>query len=62
FSSMSFDEKHIGDVVGLQANWEINRNISFDLRSSYFIAGKFIEATGDAENTLYIAPTLILKF
>ncbi len=29
---------------------------------SYFIAGKFIEATGDAENIFYIAPTLDFKF
>jgi len=55
-------EKHIGDVVGLQANWEINRNISFDLRSSYFIAGKFIKATGSSKNTFYIAPTISFKF
>jgi len=60
--SNGVSEKHIGDVIGLQANWEINRNISFDLRSSYFIAGKFIEATGDAENTFYIAPTISFKF
>ena len=56
------NEKHIGDVIGLQATWEINRNISFDLRSAYFIAGKFIEATGDSENTFYVAPTVSLKF
>lgn len=56
------DEKHIGDVFGLQVKWEIDRNISFDLRSSYFIAGKFIEATGDSENTFYIAPTIGFKF
>jgi len=56
------DEKHIGDVVGMQANWEANRNVSFDLRVSYFIVGKFIEATGSAENTFYIAPTISLKF
>lgn len=54
--------KHIGDVVGLQINYEINRNVSFDLRSSYFIAGAFIEATGSLENTFYIAPTLSFKF
>ena len=60
--SNGVDEKHIGDVIGLQANWEINRNISFDLRSSYFIAGKFIKATGDAENTFYVAPTMSFKF
>ena len=56
------DEKHIGDVLGLQVQYEINRNISFDLRSSYFIAGKFIKASGDSENTFYIAPTMNFKF
>lgn len=56
------DTKHIGDALGLQISYEINRNISFDLRSSYFIAGQFIKATGDSENTFYIAPTLSLKF
>ncbi|MEO0725483.1 MAG: alginate export family protein [Bacteroidota bacterium] len=55
-------ERHIGDVVGLQIMYEFNRNISFDLRSSYFLAGKFIKATGDAENTFYIAPTLNFEF
>ena len=60
--SNGISEKHIGDVIGLQVNWEINRNISFDLRSSYFMAGKFIEASGNSENTFYIAPTVSLKF
>ena len=60
--SQSSSEKHIGDAIGLQANWEINRNMSFDLRSSYFIAGKFIKATGEAKNTFYVAPTLSFKF
>ena len=54
--------KHIGDVFGLQISYEINRNISFDLRSSYFIAGQFIKASGDSENTFYIAPTMSFKF
>ncbi len=54
--------KHIGDVFGLQVSYEINRNISFDLRSSYFVAGQFIKASGDSENTFYIAPTVSFKF
>ncbi|WP_350287291.1 alginate export family protein [uncultured Croceitalea sp.] len=54
--------KHIGDVFGLQISYDINRNISFYLRSSYFIAGQFIKTTGDSENTFYIAPTLSFKF
>lgn len=55
-------EKHIGDVVGLQVKWEINRNISFDLRSSYFLAGKYIKASGPSNNTFYISPTISFKF
>ena len=54
--------KHVGDVFGIQISYEINRNISFDLRSSYFIAGQFIKASGDSENTFYIAPTMSFKF
>ncbi len=61
-AASGLDEKHIGDVLGLQVQYEINRNISFDLRSSYFIAGKFIKASGDSENTFYVAPTMCFKF
>lgn len=55
-------ENHIGDALGVQINYEFNRNISFDLRSTYFIAGKFIEASGASESIFYIAPTLSLRF
>lgn len=55
-------ERHIGDVLGLQIRGEFNRNISLDIRGSYFIAGDFITASGDSENTFYIAPTLSFKF
>ena len=57
-------EQHIGDVLGLMVNYEINRNISFDLRSSYFIPGKFLKdaGAGATESTFYIAPTLSFKF
>lgn len=54
--------KHIGDVIGLQLSYEIHRNVSFDLRTAYFFAGRFIEASGDSENTFYIAPTVGFKF
>ncbi|WP_405206334.1 alginate export family protein [Aquimarina sp. LLG6339-5] len=55
-------EKHIGDAVGMQLTYELNRNISFDLRSTYFIPGKFIKASGDSKATFYIAPTVSFKF
>lgn len=55
-------EKHIGDALGIQINYQINRNISFDIRSSYFIPGKFIKASGDSKSIFYIAPTMNFKF
>ncbi|MEM9896879.1 MAG: alginate export family protein [Bacteroidota bacterium] len=60
--SRDTNKKHIGDAFGMQASWEASRNISLDLRATYFIAGDFIEETGDDENILYIAPTISLKF
>jgi hypothetical protein len=55
-------ERKIGDTFGLQMIYQINRNISFDLRTTYFIAGDFINASGASENTFYIAPTLSFLF
>lgn len=55
-------EKHIGDVVGLQIQYIINRNITFDLKSNYFIPGDFIKSSDSSETYFYIAPTLSLKF
>ncbi len=56
------DSRRIGDVLGLQLSYEIHRNISFELRSSYFLAGRFLEESGDSENTFYISPTMSFKF
>lgn len=55
------EERHIGNVLGFQAQYEINRNISIDFRSSYFITGRFIEVSGASKNTFYIAPTMSFK-
>ncbi|OJJ19355.1 hypothetical protein BKI52_21330 [marine bacterium AO1-C] len=55
-------EKHVGDVIGIQVRYALHRNITFDMRSSYFIPGRFLKASGASENTFYIAPTLSLKF
>lgn len=55
-------DRHIGDVIGLQVYWNINRNLEFVLISSYFLAGGFIEKSGSAENTFYISPTVGFKF
>lgn len=53
--------RHIGDVVGFRASWQINRNISASIMSSYFIAGGFIKASGPSNNIFYISPTIDFK-
>ena len=55
-------EKHIGDALGLIIQYKVNRHISCTLMSSYFIPAEFIEATGEAENTFFIAPTINFLF
>ncbi|MEM8488169.1 MAG: alginate export family protein [Bacteroidota bacterium] len=58
----NIDEKHIGDTIGLLLNYGINRNLTFSLVSSYFVAGSFLADTGDAESIFYLASTLHFKF
>ena len=55
-------EKNIGNQLGVKIGYEFGRHLSFDLDMSYFIAGAFLEATGEAEDILHIAPTLSFKF
>lgn len=57
-----FSERKIGDSFGLQMSYYLNRNTSFDLRTTYFVAGDFINASGTSENTFYIAPTINFRF
>ncbi len=52
----------IGHQIGFTANYEFNRHLSFDLDTSYFIAGGFIEQTGESEDIFHIAPTISYKF
>ena len=56
------DEKHIGDTIGLSLNYTLNRNLSFSLISSYFVAGSFLAATGDSESIFYLSSTMHFKF
>ncbi|MEM9053314.1 MAG: alginate export family protein, partial [Bacteroidota bacterium] len=56
------ESRHLGDVIGLMASYELNRNISFDMILSYFLAGEFIEESGDSENILLLAPTVTINF
>ncbi len=55
-------ESEIGNQLGVNVAYEIDRHMSFDLDVSYFIAGDFLEATGEGENILHIAPTFSFKF
>ncbi|MEO0338289.1 MAG: alginate export family protein, partial [Bacteroidota bacterium] len=59
---MEENSKHLGDALGIQIKYEFNRNLSFDLLSSYFLPGKFMEETGEAENIFFMAPTLNFRF
>lgn len=54
--------RNIGHQFGGKMQYEINRYISFDLDISYFIAGSFLEESGEADNILHIAPTINFKF
>ena len=56
------DESFIGHQLGLKYEFEIDRHLSFYLELSYFLAGKFLEKTGQAENIFHLAPTLSYKF
>ncbi|WP_350290674.1 alginate export family protein [uncultured Croceitalea sp.] len=55
-------ERGLGNQLGFQASYEFNRHLSLDLDISYFIAGEFQEASGEAENIFHLAPTLSYKF
>ena len=58
----SSEEKSLGETLGLLINYEISRNMSFDVVTYFFISGGFIEETGESENISFIAPTLSFKF
>ena len=55
-------ERNIGHQFGVQARYEIHRNLSFDLDISYFLAGDYLAASGEAEPILHLAPTLNFRF
>jgi len=56
------EAKNIGHQFGGKAQFEVNRHLSLDFDMSYFIAGDFLEVSGEAENILHIAPTLNFRF
>ncbi|MEM6269827.1 MAG: alginate export family protein [Bacteroidota bacterium] len=50
-------ERHIGNVVGLFAKYTHNRHLSFDIRSSYFTTGNFVDRSGSSLPIFHIATT-----
>ncbi len=56
------EAKNIGHQFGGKAQFEVNRHLSLDLDLSYFIAGKFLEDSGEAENIFHVAPTFNYRF
>ena len=56
------DEKQLGETFGILLKYEINRNMSFDIVSYYFISGNYLEETGPSQNIYFFAPTLSFKF
>lgn len=52
----------IGSVLGLFLKYTYNKNISFDLRSSFFTTGKFIVESGPSKPIFHISPTATFIF
>ncbi|MBW8184331.1 alginate export family protein [Shewanella nanhaiensis] len=56
------NSKYIGQQLGFKLTYKFNSFWSFDFDISYFKAGRFLEQTGDAEDIVYISPTLRFRF
>ena len=54
--------RYLGNQFGLRLDYRFDQHLSFNLDTSYYIAGVFQEVTGEAENIFHIAPTLSYKF
>ncbi|MEM9723388.1 MAG: alginate export family protein [Bacteroidota bacterium] len=55
-------DKHIGNTMGLFVVYTFSPYLSFNLRTSYFEIGNFLEETGPSESIFQFAPTLEVKF
>lgn len=55
-------DRQIGSVFGLFLKYNYKPNISFDLRSSFFMTGAFIDESGTSEPIFQIAPTATFIF
>lgn len=55
-------ERHIGNTIGLFMLYNYNRYLNFNIRSSYFMAGDFVKASGTSEPIFQFAPTITIRF
>ncbi|MEM6644443.1 MAG: alginate export family protein [Bacteroidota bacterium] len=55
-------DKQIGNSFALFMKYSHNKHLSFDIRTSYFFAGDFIELTGSSENVFQFAATASVTF
>ena len=53
---------YLGSAFGMKILYEINRNIEFEWRTTYFIAGDFVKESGESNNIFFTGPTLEFKF
>ncbi|MEM6722604.1 MAG: alginate export family protein [Bacteroidota bacterium] len=56
----TISSEHIGDVLGLFFKYTHSRYIQFDIRSSFFLPGDFIEDSGPSASIFQLATTLTL--
>ena len=61
-ASNNSKSRWIGWQSGLKLEYEINRYVKLSNESYFFVAGKFINDTGDAENTFYNGLTMWVGF
>ncbi len=54
--------RYLGSQLGVKLDYKFDRHLSINFDTSFYIAGAFQEATGEAENIFHIAPTLSYKF
>ena len=61
-ASSNSQSRWIGWQGGLKLEYEINRHIKLSNETYYFVAGDFVEETGDSNNTFYNGLTLWIGF
>src|SRR5262249_11206992 len=56
------DARYVGSQFAASLSWQVNRNLDATLASSYFVAGSFLEDTGDSENVAFLYLELRFRY